>query len=81
MSRRKKNTHPKNRQERRLVVRGIRRDPPDIRKIGRALLALAQAEAERQAQAEHRAADQEPSRPDTPEPDAPGEVEDGQRRA
>lgn len=39
-------------EERRLTVRGIRRDPPDIRKLSKALIGLAMAEAERQAQAE-----------------------------
>lgn len=37
----------------RFTVRGVLRNPPDIGKISRALLSLAQAEAERQAQAEH----------------------------
>lgn len=41
--------------ERRFTVRGVRRDPPDIRKLSRALIGLAQAEAERQAQAEREA--------------------------
>lgn len=40
------------RSERRISVRGVRRDPPDLRKLSRALLAIAQAEAEAQAQAE-----------------------------
>jgi hypothetical protein len=38
-----------------LTVRGIRRDPPDILKLSKALIALAMAEAERQAQAEQAA--------------------------
>lgn len=42
-------------EERRLTVRGIRRDPPDIKKLSRALIGLAMAEAERQAQAEQTA--------------------------
>jgi hypothetical protein len=40
-------------EERRFTVRGIRRDPPDIRKFSKALISLAMAEAERQAQADH----------------------------
>ncbi|MBP5867905.1 hypothetical protein F3K40_12875 [Streptomyces sp. LBUM 1478] len=40
------------REERRFTVRGIRKDPPDIRKLSKALIGLAMAEAERQAQAE-----------------------------
>jgi hypothetical protein len=41
---------------RRVRVRGIRRDPPDIKKLSRALIALAmaQAQAEADAQAAHR---------------------------
>lgn len=37
--------------ERRISVRTIRRDSPDLRKLSRALIALAQADAEAQAQA------------------------------
>lgn len=42
-------------QLRNISVRSIRRDPPDVRKLGRAIirLALAEAEAERAAQAVH----------------------------
>lgn len=43
------------REERRFTVRGIRRDPPDIRKLAKALIGLALAEAEREAQAEQAA--------------------------
>jgi hypothetical protein len=41
--------------ERRIRVRAIRRNPPDIRKLSRALIALAmaQAQAEADARAEH----------------------------
>lgn len=43
--------------ERRISVRGVRRDPPDLKKLSRALIALAmaQAQAEAEAQAEHEA--------------------------
>jgi hypothetical protein len=43
--------------QRRVRVRGVRRVPPDIKKLSRALiaLALAQAQAEADAQAEHEA--------------------------
>jgi hypothetical protein len=52
------------RQQRRVSVRAIRREPIDVHKLARALLALAEAEAA--AQAEHDArhqqgADQKPS--------------------
>jgi hypothetical protein len=42
--------------QRRIRVRAIRRDPPDVKKLGKALLALAmaQAQAEVEAQAEHK---------------------------
>lgn len=39
--------------QRRIVVRAVRRDPVDVRKLGRALIALAQAQAEAEAQAQH----------------------------
>jgi hypothetical protein len=53
MGGRKKQSQRRARQERRFRVRGIRRDPPDVRKLGKALLSLARAEAEQRAQAEH----------------------------
>ena len=42
--------------ERRIRVRALRRDPPDIKKLSRALIALAmaQAQAEADAQATHK---------------------------
>jgi len=39
--------------ERRIRVRAIRRKEPDLRKLARALIELAQAQAEADAQAEH----------------------------
>ena len=45
--------------ERRFTVRGVRRDPPDIQKLSKALISLAMAEAEREAQAEQAARDAE----------------------
>jgi len=39
--------------ERRLRVRGIRRDPPDLEKLASALIELAQAQAETDAVVEH----------------------------
>jgi hypothetical protein len=38
--------------ERRISVRAVRRDPPDLKKLGQALIALAIAQAEADAQAE-----------------------------
>lgn len=61
MTRRKKQKQRHGRrEERRFRVRGERRDPPDLRKLGKALISLAQAEAEKQAQAEHEAQQQQP---------------------
>lgn len=60
MTRRKKQKQRHGRREkRRFRVRGERRDPPDLRKLGKALISLAQAEAEKQAQAEHEAQQQQ----------------------
>jgi hypothetical protein len=67
---RKKTSH---RQERRFTVRGVRRDPPDIRKLSRALISLAIAEAEREAQAQQAAHDETTTAPphhEGGEPDA-----------
>jgi hypothetical protein len=82
MGRHKKNRKPQRRDERRVVVRGIRRDPPDMRKLGKALLGLAQAEAERQAQEQHtshRSAER-PESPDVQQPGARGGDTDGTPR-
>jgi len=40
--------------ERRIRVRGIRREDPDLRKLARALIDLVQAEAEAEAEEQHR---------------------------
>lgn len=42
----------KKKQERRISIRSIRRNPPDIAKLSRAFIALAIAQAEAEAQAE-----------------------------
>lgn len=57
--RKNKNSHSWH-EERRFTVRGIRRDPPDIQKLSKALVSLAMAEAERQAQAEEAARQMQP---------------------
>lgn len=41
------------RQERHITVYGVQRDKPDLRKLSRAVIAMALAEAERGAQAQH----------------------------
>lgn len=38
--------------ERKIRVRSIRKDPPDLRRLARALIALVEAEAEAEAEAE-----------------------------
>ncbi len=43
----------KQKQDRNLRIRSIRRDPPDLRKLAGALIELAQAQAETEAAAEH----------------------------
>jgi hypothetical protein len=53
MSKRKKKTNP--RREHRLRVRAVRRAHPDLRRLGRALIDLALAEAEAAAQSDHEA--------------------------
>jgi hypothetical protein len=46
-------TRKRRRAERRISVRAVRRDPPDLKKLSQALIALAIAQAEAEAQAEH----------------------------
>ena len=50
-------SNKKGSKERHIRVRAVRRDPPDLKKLSRALiaLALAQAQAEAEAQADHEA--------------------------
>jgi len=42
-------------QERHIRIRGVRKDPPDLRKLAAAIIALAQAQAEADAEAEAKA--------------------------
>lgn len=44
----------KPRNQRRIRVRGIRRAKPDMRKLSRALIMLAQSQAEKDAETQHR---------------------------
>ena len=46
----KQNKKKGGRPERRISVRAVRRDPPDIKKLSQALIALAMAQAEKEAQ-------------------------------
>ncbi|QSZ50082.1 hypothetical protein AYX22_17815 [Arthrobacter sp. D5-1] len=41
------------RRDGRIVIRGVERDRPDLRKLSRAVIAMAQAEAEREAQIQY----------------------------
>ncbi len=40
--------------ERHIRIRGVKKNPPDVRRIAKALIELARAEAEQKAEAEHR---------------------------
>lgn len=53
--------------ERKIRVRAIRKDPPDLRRLARALIALVEAEAEAEALAEEEAR-KSTSRPKGPKP-------------
>lgn len=69
MGRRNKRSKQR-RVERRFRVRGVRRDQPDVRKLGKALISLAQAEAEKQARAEYAARQQDDAPADARADDA-----------
>lgn len=64
MSRTRKDYKPGSGRQRRISVRSVRRDPIDVRKLSRALVALARAQAEADAQAQ-----KEQGRKDSPSPD------------
>lgn len=51
MSRTYKDSQGRGRAPQRLTVRGVRRDPVDVRKLSRAIIMLAQAQAEAEAKA------------------------------
>lgn len=78
MASRRQKTRDRHRrdEERRFTVRGVRRNPPDIRKLSKALIGLAMAEAERHAQAEHARRDTE-SKPAAEDDVVPGGEADG----
>ncbi len=50
MSNRQNSKKKAGRPERRIRVRAVRRDPPDLKKLSQALIALAMAQAEKEAQ-------------------------------
>jgi hypothetical protein len=72
MSRTHKDSKHLSTRERHLSVRAIRRDPPDLRKLSRALIQLAMAEAAAEAESQAKADSDEPSS-NTRKP-TPGEV-------
>ena len=47
--------------ERRIRVQGIRKDPPDLRRLARALIELAKLQAEAEAQAQQALRDRRPT--------------------
>ncbi len=53
MSKNKKDTNTKERRDRRVRIRSIRRSPPDVRKLAAAVIRFAEAQAEAEAEAEH----------------------------
>jgi hypothetical protein len=55
---------------RRISIRSVRKNPPDLNKLGRAFIALAMAQAEAEAQAQATEADKHE---DTPLPDSEGQ--------
>ncbi|WP_327044810.1 hypothetical protein OG320_24120 [Microbispora sp. NBC_01189] len=64
MAKRRSKSH---KPERRITVRGVRRDPPDIEKLCKVLIALARTEAEREAQVKQAArTERSEDTPDTP---------------
>jgi hypothetical protein len=57
------------RRDRHISVRAVRRDPPDLRKLSRAIVAIAIAQAEAEAQAQVDIAEATPVKPEEPEVD------------
>lgn len=66
MSRTRKDARSYKPKERHISVRAVRRNPPDLRKLSRALieLAMAEAAAEAEAQAQAQSGVQDPARAD-----------------
>ncbi len=51
------------RRNKNIRVRGVRRSEPDVRKLSRALIALAEAQLETEAEAAHRTDEETQTRP------------------
>ena len=73
MSRTYKDSQGRGRAPQRLTVRGVRRDPVDVRKLSRAIIMLAQAQAE----ADAKAATEASNETNVPESDKPAHSEGG----
>ena len=56
--------------DRHISVRAVRRDPPDLRKLSRALIQIALEQAAAEAAAEADAADRDQTSPESEQPDA-----------
>jgi hypothetical protein len=54
----KDSNNKRNSRERHISIRAVRRDPPDLRKLSRAIIALAMSQAAAEADSESKAADQ-----------------------
>jgi len=55
-----------------IQVRGVRRDPPDLRRLARALIELAQLQSEADAEKEHKRARRRDSKEGDPTSDSHG---------
>jgi hypothetical protein len=53
MSKNKKHANRKVRRDKRVRIRSVRRNPPDVRKLAAAVIRFAEAQAEADAAAEH----------------------------
>lgn len=60
-----------NRRDYQIRIRGVRRQPADLRRLARVLIEFARAEAEAEAQASHVATDEKPVRPPRSTPTRP----------
>lgn len=71
MSRTYKDSRKGSGRERHISVRAVRRNPPDLRRLSRALIALAMAQADADARAEAAAAETANKQPSDETPSAP----------
>ena len=64
MARTKRNNEQRRGRQRNISVRAVRRDPPDLRRLGRAVLQLAMEQAASEAAAEAERTTQPSEKPD-----------------